>query len=119
MTELKPFKLLNATRGTGVAVRARQAENPWARFKGLMGASPLPEGEALVISPSSSIHTHFMRFSIDVLYLDRHDTVVGIDRDLRPWRFGRFYKGAKYVVEMSAGGAQGCQVGDRIERQHA
>jgi uncharacterized protein len=119
MTEQKPFGLVNSTRGTDVAVLAHQADNAWTRFKGLMGATPLPNGEALVISPSSSIHTHFMRFSIDVLYLDRDDVVVGIDRDLRPWRFGRFYKGAKYVVEMTAGGAQGCQVGDRIERQHS
>ncbi len=58
-----------------------------------------------------------MRFAIDVLYVNKDDMIVGIDRDLKPWRFGHFYKGVKYVVEMSSGGAKDCQVGDRIERK--
>jgi uncharacterized membrane protein (UPF0127 family) len=41
--------------------------------------------------------------------------IVGIDRDLRPWRVGRFYKQVHYVVELPAGGAAGCQVGDQLE----
>jgi uncharacterized membrane protein (UPF0127 family) len=117
MPQRQPFALLNATRGTTIAPRTRLADNPWTSFKGLMGSPPLPPGEALLITPSSSIHTHFMRFSIDVLYVNKDDVIVGIDRDLKPWRFGRFYKGVKYVVEMTAGGAAGCEVGDRIERR--
>jgi hypothetical protein len=56
-----------------------------------------------------------MRFPIDVLYVNKGDAIVGIDRKLRPWRIGRFYKQVHYVVELPAGGAEGCQVGDRIE----
>lgn len=117
MAGREPFRLVNATREMTIAARTRLADNPWTSFKGLMGAPPLPEGEALLITPSSSIHTHFMRFAIDVLYVNKHDVIVGIDRDLKPWRFGRFYKGVKYVVEMAAGGAEECQVGDKIERR--
>ena len=117
MAAKEPFQLVNRTRGTTIADCARLADNPWTSFKGLMGCPPLPRGEALLITPSSSIHTHFMRFSIDVLYVNKDDVIVGIDRDLKPWRLGRFYKGVKYVVEMTAGGAAGCEVGDRIERR--
>ena len=82
-----------------------------------MGAQPLPEGEALLITSSSSIHTHFMRFAIDVLYVSKDDGIVGIDRALEPWRLGRLYKGVKYVVEMTAGGAKTFDVGDSLERR--
>ena len=60
-----------------------------------------------------------MRFPLDVLYVNREDVVVGIDRNLRPWRIGRFYKHVHYVVEVPAGGAEGCQVGDilRIDQE--
>ena len=80
-----------------------------------MLARPLPPGAGLVIVPCSSIHTQFMRFPIDVLYVNKEDVIVGIDRNLRPWRIGRFYKKVHYVVELPAGGAEACQVGDRLE----
>ncbi len=115
MAGKEPFRLVNATRGTTIAECTRLADTPWTSFKGLMGAPPLPEGEALLLTPSSSIHTHFMRFAIDALYVGKDDVIVGIDRNLKPWRFGHFYKGVKYIVEMSAGGAKDCQVGDKIE----
>ena len=50
-----------------------------------------------------------------MLYVNSEDVIVGIDRNLRPWRIGRFYKQVHYVVELPAGGADGCQVGDKIE----
>ena len=80
-----------------------------------MLAPPLPAGAGLVIVPCSSIHTQFMRFPIDVLYVNKDDVIVGIDRNLHPWRIGRFYKKVHYVVELPAGGAEGCQVGDKLE----
>ncbi len=104
----------NLTRDTVVVTAGRLANTPWANFRGLMLAPPLRPGEGLVITPCSSIHTQFMRFPIDVLYVSRDDVIVGIDRDLRPWRIGRIYKGVHYVVELPAGAAAGCQVGDRL-----
>lgn len=105
----------NLTRGITVVTAGRLASNFWARLRGLMGARGLTAGEGLVIKPCRSVHTHFMRFAIDVLYVGRDDTVVGIDRNLKPWRIGRLYKQAHYVVELPAGGAALCQVGDRLE----
>ncbi len=61
----KTYQLVNTTNGTTIAGCTRLADNPWTSFKGLMGAAPLPAGAALLITPSSSIHTHFMRFAIE------------------------------------------------------
>ncbi len=117
MAGREPFRLVNITRAATIAECTRLADNPWSNFVGLIGKSGLPVGEAFLITPSSSIHTHFMRFPIDVLYVNKDDVIVGIDRNIKPWRFGHFYKRVKYVVEMAAGGAQNCQVGDKIERR--
>jgi uncharacterized membrane protein (UPF0127 family) len=87
------------------------------RFVGLMGKAHLPLCEGLIIKPCSSIHTHFMRFPIDVIYVSVDNVVVGIDRELKPWRFGRFYKKVHYVVELPAGAATSCKPGDIIQIQ--
>ena len=76
-----------------------------------MLAPPLPAGAGLVIVPSSSIHTQFMRFPIDVLHVNKEDVIVGIDRNLRPWRIGRFYKRVHYVVELPRAPPQGVRWG--------
>ena len=114
MRKTSAITVKNLTRGAVVVSAGRVADRFWARLIGLMLARPLPAGAGLVIVPCSSIHTQFMRFPIDVLYVNKQDEIVGIDRDLRPWRIGRFYKKVHYVVELPAGGADVCQVGDRI-----
>ena len=81
MAGREPFRLVNSTRGVTIAECTRLADNAWTGFKGLMGVAPLPADHALLITPSSSIHTHFMRFAIDVLYVNKDDVIVGIDRD--------------------------------------
>lgn len=105
--------------GREVARRVMIARGFWGRFRGLMGRRPdaLPHGSALVIDPCSSIHMFFMRFPIDVLYLDQENRVVRAQKDLRPWRIGPLYtRGACYVVELPAGTIErvGVCVGDEI-----
>ncbi len=70
---------------------------------------------ALVIAPSNSIHTFFMRFAIDVIYTDREGRVLKVREALRPWRLSGCLRGFA-VVEMAAGSAArvGLVVGDRI-----
>jgi uncharacterized membrane protein (UPF0127 family) len=67
--------------------------------------------------PGSSIHTFFMAFPIDVLYMSKDHRVVGMDGQLQPWSFGRWYKGTRYVLELPAGALQrsGTQIGDKVE----
>ena len=114
-----PVQVENLTRDRALATSGRLADGFWARLRGLIGRAPLEPGEGLLIVPCNCIHTHFMRFPIDVLYLNRDQEVVGIDHALRPWRFGHIYRGARSVVELPAGSAKATntQVGDRLEVQ--
>ena len=102
----------NLTRNTTLVTASRVADNFWTRFVGLMGAAGLAPGEGLLITRCNSIHTHFMRFPIDVLYVSRALEVVHVDRAMAPWRFGRIYRQSSFVVELPAGAAEGTEVGD-------
>jgi uncharacterized membrane protein (UPF0127 family) len=78
------------------------ADSPVSRMRGLLGRSELRPGEGLLLRPASAIHTWFMRFPIDAVFLDRDWRVVGISDDVRPWR-ARSRRGAKAVLELPAG----------------
>lgn len=104
----------NLTRNTTLVESGRVADSFWSRFVGLMGASGLAPGEGLLITRSNSIHTHFMRFPIDVVYVSRELEVVHVDRAMAPWRFGRIHRWSSFVVELPAGAAEGTEVGDVV-----
>ena len=69
----------------------------------MMLRQPLPAGTAMWIAPCSGIHTFFMRFAIDVIFVDRGLRVVRVQPGMRPWRLGRFVLGAHGVFELPAG----------------
>ena len=107
-----PLHIDNLTRNTALVTAGRSADNFWTRFVGLMGVAGLAPGEGLLITRCNSIHTHFMRFPIDVLYVSRALEVVHVDRAMAPWRFGRIHCQSSFVVEIPAGAAAGTEVGD-------
>ena len=111
------MRVVNLTREQSLVTKGRLADTFWSRFRGLMGTDGLRAGEGLLIVRCNSIHTHFMRFAIDVLYVGSDGEVVGIDHALRPWRFGRIHRGARFVLELPAGTAKATNthVGDRLE----
>ncbi len=80
------------------------AETAFARLRGLLGRSGFSSGEGMLLRPASSIHTGFMRFPIDAVFLDSTDRVVKIAADLRPWRMAAC-RGARAVLELPAGEA--------------
>jgi uncharacterized protein len=91
------------------------AARPLRRMRGLLGRAELPSDQGILLRPAGSVHTYFMRFPIDVVFLDRDAVVVGIEPSLPPWKTaGR--RGAKAVVELAAGECErrGVQVGDRL-----
>lgn len=101
--------------GRTVCERCRVAATPLTRLKGLLGRGALARGEGLLIKPAGAVHTCFMRFAIDVVFLDRHLDVLGIASRLPPWRFsGR--RGARLVLELAAGESErrGVRAGDRL-----
>jgi len=78
------------------------ADSPPSRMKGLLGRSELRPGEGLLLRPASSIHTFFMRFPIDAVFLDKGLRVLRISDELRPWRAAS-RRGAHAVLELAAG----------------
>jgi hypothetical protein len=107
----------NVTRGTTVANDVRVARSFLARGRGLMFASGLPADSGLLIDPCGSIHMFFMRFALDVLYVDREDRIVRAQRGIQPWRLGPIHtRGAKYVIELPVGtiDRSGSDVGDQL-----
>jgi hypothetical protein len=90
--------------GTVVCERCLLAETPFARLRGLLGRSGLSSGEGLLLRPAGSIHTAFMRFTIDAVFLDAADRVVKVASALQPWRTAACH-GARSVLELPAGEA--------------
>ncbi len=95
-------RIVNETRATELATRAAVADGFFSRMRGLLGKSGLPRGEGLVIIPCKSVHGAFMRFPLDVLFLDRQG-VVRHAMQLRPWRFSPFVPSAHLVLELPYG----------------
>ncbi|MEI7768882.1 MAG: DUF192 domain-containing protein [Chloroflexales bacterium] len=111
------LRVTNITRGSLIAERCEQARSFFARGRGLMGREQLGSGCGLLIDPCASIHTFFMRFPIDVVFIDRAGRVVGLRAAMPP---GRPYAGAwraRAVIELPAGviAASRTEVGDVIE----
>jgi uncharacterized membrane protein (UPF0127 family) len=96
------FRIINSTRAAVLADRAERATSFAKRLKGLIGRSRLEPGEGLQISPCNSIHTFFMRFAVDVIFLDGAGRVLRAWPGIRPWR-AIFCLGAKSVLELPAG----------------
>ena len=106
----------NATRGAAVAARVALADDAASRSKGLLGRASLDEDEGLWIVPCPMIHTFFMKFPIDVLFLDRGLRVVRVLEKMRPWRLYPWVFSAHSVLELKGGVLKGAvAVGDRLE----
>src|SRR5207253_3120640 len=88
--------------GRTVCDRCSVADTFLPRLRGLLGRRGLAPGEGLLLRPCSSIHTMFMRFAVDVVFLDRELRVVHVVPNLRPWRLAAS-KGARSVLELAAG----------------
>jgi len=110
-----PGRLMNARTGQAVAEAVELAVTSASRRRGLLGRDGLEPGAALVIAPCNSIHMFFMRFAIDVVYVDRAGRVRKIVRGLRPWRISAAMS-AYAVIELGAGSLDGCDIerGDRL-----
>jgi uncharacterized membrane protein (UPF0127 family) len=115
IVSVKTKLIVNLTSGKCLCV-SELADRPLRRMRGLIGRQGLPAGEGLLVSPAPAIHTAFMRFPIDALFLDRNMRVLEIVERLRPWRVAS-KRHAHAVLELSAGeiGRRGVEIGDRLE----
>ena len=109
------LRIINTTRDTLIATGVQLAGDGGSRRKGLLGRQSLEEGEGLWIVPCEAVHTFWMRFPIDLIYLDRDHRVVKIRNSVPPWRLSACLR-AHSVVELAAGVVRGTQTmpGDRL-----
>jgi len=107
--------LINARTGAVVAQNIELAETRRQRRRGLLGRKSLDASTALIILPCFSIHTAFMRFAIDAIFVDKEGIVVRIERGMGPWRAATSWR-AHSVIELAAGqvGDQEVVIGDRL-----
>jgi uncharacterized membrane protein (UPF0127 family) len=80
------------------------AANPWTRLRGLLGRKPLEAAgaEGMLIEPCSSVHTFWMGYPLDLIFLDRNDRVLQICEKVVPWS-ARGARGARKTLELAAG----------------
>ena len=92
------------------------ADSFFTRLAGLMFRKKLPKATGLLIVPCNSVHMCFMRFAIDVVYLDNDYNVIKIVKTLKPWIGISLCSGAWATLELAAGEAEYCglQVGKKL-----
>jgi uncharacterized membrane protein (UPF0127 family) len=110
------FRVRNLTRSTSLGESIDIAEDSAARAKGLLKRDKLDDGSGLWIVPCEAIHTFFMRFTIDVLYIDRKRRVRKTVKRIVPWRMSMCLP-AHSVLELPAGTIErtNTQKGDQLE----
>ena len=97
------MKVINKTRQTILAENAVIAQTPLKRMIGLLSHRSFEPGEALIIKPCKSIHTFFMRFAIDVIFVDSGNRITRTIRSMRPFRISGIYLNATFCIELPAG----------------
>ena len=107
----------NLTRNTLIADKAVTADTPLKRMTGLLNRTSFGPGEALLITPCQSIHMLFMKFAIDVIFVDHQGKVVGACPNVRPFRLSPLFLKAHSAIEVPAGtiASSQTQIGDNIQ----
>jgi len=88
--------------GKVLVVDVERAESFFQRSKGLLGRKSLARGQGLLLAPCNSVHTFFMKFPLDIIFLDRDGRVVKLKKRLGPWKVCGCLK-ASSVLEVAAG----------------
>jgi uncharacterized membrane protein (UPF0127 family) len=108
----------NQDRGIEIGDRVRVADRWWPRLRGMIGYPEPGPGEGLLIHPCQGVHMHWMRYALDVAFLDEEDRVVALYHGLKPWRFSKSHKDAVCAIELRTGTLErtGTEIGDRLVR---
>lgn len=93
--------------GETLADDVELADTYFTRLKGLMFRRELAAQKGLLLDPCPQIHTCFMRFDIDAVFVDKNGTVLYVAEKMKPWRFGRFVRGSRRTLELAGGSLNG------------
>jgi uncharacterized membrane protein (UPF0127 family) len=112
---VKAQTIIEDAEGRVVCERCTLADRPLTRLRGLLGRRELPAGEGLLLRPTPSIHTWFMRFPIDAVFLSADLEVLSVRPEMPAWRMAAG-RGARAVLELAAGeaGRRGVAPGARL-----
>lgn len=97
------MKIYNSTQNNLIADDVKVAQNFVTRSIGLLSKKSISESEALIIKPCCSIHTFFMKFAIDVLFVGANGQIVALHENVTPWRILPIHLKSKYVIELASG----------------
>lgn len=113
---MTPSYQLSAPGGRCVASALRPAHTHWTRLRGLLGTRGLPAGHGLWIRPCRQVHMFWMRYAIDVVFIDDDLRVCHVEAALQPWRVSPKIAAATSVIELPAGAADahGLAVGQQL-----
>ncbi len=114
---METVQIFNVAKGAVITQQAKLAVSSGQRMKGLLGQDSLAANEALILKPCFSIHTFFMRFAIDVLFLDKNMQIVRLIQNMPPNRLSPIVWASKMAIELPAGkiSQTNTQIGDTIE----
>ena len=113
---MRRITVKNLTKQSVLADRAGVANTPETRNRGLLKHTSLEKGDGLWISPTQAVHMFFMKFALDLVYLDRQKTVVKVRHNVKPWRISAALK-ARSVLELPVGVIEESrtEVGDQLD----
>ena len=115
-TRTVTYTVRNLTRSTTIGDRIAKAGTSSERTTGLLKRSGLENGEGLWIIPCEAVHTFFMTFALDLVYIDRKHRIRKVVRNVAPWRVSACLS-AHSIIELPAGtiDATGSEPGDQLE----
>lgn len=97
------MKIYNSTQNNLISDDAKVADNFYTRSVGLLSREYLSENEALILKPCCSVHTFFMKFAIDVLFVNKQNEIVALYENVKAFRILPIHFNSHYVVELPAG----------------
>lgn len=114
-----PIRIVNTTRNTLIASKIITADSFFSRLRGLLGRKSLEKEEALLIPRCIAVHTFFMKFSIDIIFIDSDSNVTKTMKNLRPFRISSCFTGTYSAIELPAGTIEqsNTETGDRLARE--
>ena len=113
------MKIINKTRNTTISQQTELADTALSRLVGLLGRDNLPQGHGFIITQCRSIHMLFMRFTIDVIFVDKNNKVTGLVKRIKPYRMGPYFIRASYCIELPEGTIDETQtqIGDELIKE--
>ena len=109
------MKCINVKTGKIIADNLEMKDTFLGRLIGLLGKKGLKKGQGIILKPCNQIHTCFMRFNIDVVFISKDLKVLKIIKNMGAWHFSPIVLKSIYTLEVAAGGVKDLAVGDQVK----